>query len=221
MPGGSDAAAQKIELLERRLADMPFHHAPDREARFQVQHRRVELDAQVAALRSQLRHSESTVLTTELKHMKRVLRRLGYTNAENVIETKGRVACEVNTADELIVTELMFNGVFNTMLPEHIAALLSALIFQEKGDDQPKIRAELTGPLRQMQEVARRIAKVSKESKLALDEEAYVGTIKPALMEVVYCWATVRSPCPAQPLLPLRAERVAGCRAPSLPTCAR
>jgi ATP-dependent RNA helicase DOB1 len=50
-----------------------------------------------------------------LKKMKRVLRRLGLIDASNVVQTKGRVACEVNTADELLVTELIFNGVFNDL----------------------------------------------------------------------------------------------------------
>ena len=31
---------------------------------------------------------------------------------------QGRVACEINTADELLVTELMFNGAFNDLTPQ-------------------------------------------------------------------------------------------------------
>ena len=33
----------------------------------------------------------------DLKCRKRVLRRLGYCNEQDVIETKGRVACEIDT----------------------------------------------------------------------------------------------------------------------------
>ena len=33
---------------------------------------------------------------------------------------QGRVACEVNTADELLVTELIFNGVFNDLKPGQV-----------------------------------------------------------------------------------------------------
>ncbi len=35
------------------------------------------------------------MLKEELKARKRVLRRLEYTNAENVVQTKGRTACEI------------------------------------------------------------------------------------------------------------------------------
>ena len=68
---------------------------------------------------------------------------------------------------------MVFNGIFNTMSVEQCTALLSCLIFQEKGE-MPKLTEELAGPLRQMQECARRIAKVSIECKLELDEEEYV-----------------------------------------------
>ena len=69
---------------------------------------------------------------------------------------------------------MIFNGVFNTMSVEQCTALLSCLIFQEKGE-MPKLTEELAQPLRSMQECARRIAKVSIECKLELDEEDYVA----------------------------------------------
>jgi len=55
-------------------------------------------------------------LDDELKKMKRVLRRLGHTDEDNVIQLKGQTASQISTADELIVTELMFNGVFGVRL---------------------------------------------------------------------------------------------------------
>lgn len=38
------------------------------------------------------------------------------------------------------------------------------------------------------QDLARKIAKVSTESKLPLDEDSYVEKFRPCLMEVVYAW---------------------------------
>lgn len=54
----------------------------------------------------------------------------------------------------------------------------------------PKLTEQLAGPLRQMQECAKRIAKVSAEAKLEIDEETYLSSFKPHLMDVVYTWAT-------------------------------
>eukprot|EP01048_Picozoa_sp_COSAG05_P026438 COSAG05_NODE_7214_length_842_cov_0.971736_2_plen_63_part_00 len=36
-------------------------------------------------------------------------------NADNVVEAKGRVACEVDSADELVVVELIFNNSFSDL----------------------------------------------------------------------------------------------------------
>lgn len=68
----------------------------------------------------------------ELKARKRVLRRLGFTTQEDIVDMKGRVACEISSGDELLLTELIFNGVFNPLSPEQCAGLLSCFVFTEK-----------------------------------------------------------------------------------------
>lgn len=67
---------------------------------------------------------------SQMRKKKRVLRRLGYCDSDGVIQLKGRVACEINTCDELVVTELIFSGVFNELTPEQSAALSSCLVHQ-------------------------------------------------------------------------------------------
>lgn len=53
-----------------------------------------------------------------------------------------------------------------------------------------KLREELAAPLRQVQETARRIAKLSQECKLKIDIEEYVKqTVNPAMMEITFAWA--------------------------------
>lgn len=70
-------------------------------------------------MQERIKASQSLVMRDSLKKMKRVLRRLGHVNAENVVLTKGRVTCEVNSADELLVTELIFSGAFNDLDAGH------------------------------------------------------------------------------------------------------
>lgn len=43
-----------------------------------------------------------------------------------------------------------------------------------------------------MQDSARRIARVSAEAKLDIDEDKYVESFKPNLMDVVHAWSSVR-----------------------------
>lgn len=66
----------------------------------------------------------------QMRRRKRVLRRLGHCDSDGVIQLKGRVACEINTCDELVVTELIFSGAFTELSPEQSAALLSCMVHQ-------------------------------------------------------------------------------------------
>lgn len=52
----------------------------------------------------------------------------------------------------------------------------------------PRLKEELAGPLRRMQEFARNIARVSKESKLDIKEDDYVQSFRMGLMDAVYQW---------------------------------
>lgn len=69
-----------------------------------------------------------------------------------------------------------------------------------------KLKEELAAPLRVMQEMARRIAKVSQESKLPLVEEEYVQSFKVELMDAVVQWcrgASFSEICKVRLSLPL------------------
>jgi len=148
-----------------------------------------ELKEKLQAVRSQLREAQSLIQMHELKCRKRVLRRMGYCSASDVIEVKGRVACEISSGDELLLTEMLFNGFCNDLDVHQINALLSCVVFEEKTDQMPKLTEVLAKPLRLMQDLAKRIATVSQEAKLELDESEYIARFKPNLMDVVYSWS--------------------------------
>jgi len=150
---------------------------------------KMKLEDEISFIKKQLKQTEEIILKAELKAMKRVLRRLGYTNSEDIIEIKGRVACEINAGDELVVSELIFAGVFNDLSIEQTCALLSCFVFQEKVDGNIKLRDELATPYQQLQETAKRIITISQECKLPLDPEEYLQRFSPHLMQVVYAWA--------------------------------
>ena len=60
----------------------------------------------------------------------RVLRRLGYISDDGVVKEKGKVACEMQTAHELVATELIFNGTVSEMDDANLVALTSALVWR-------------------------------------------------------------------------------------------
>lgn len=184
---------RKVEVLEAKLTSNPLSNSPRLADLFGRYSEKMDVQTQIKETKAKIAAAHSIMQLDELKCRKRVLRRLGFTTSEDVIEMKGRVACEISSGDELLLTEMIFNGVFNELTPEQCAALLSCCVFQEKSEDVPKLKDELGGPLKIMQDTARRIAKVSQESKLNLVEEEYVQSFKPALMDVVYAWAQGKS----------------------------
>ncbi|XP_076463366.1 exosome RNA helicase MTR4-like [Babylonia areolata] len=185
---GLHEAIKKTEAFEHRLYTHALHKDPRLEELYSTYEKKIELGNEVKALRLELKKKKSLLQMDELKCRKRVLRRLGYATASDVIETKGRVACEISSGDELVITELLFNNVFNDLSPAQCCALLSCFVFQERASEMPKLIEELSGPLRLMQDTAKRIARVSKEAKLEIDEETYVESFRPHMMDIVYEW---------------------------------
>jgi len=181
---------RKIESLENRLYAHPLHKDKELDSMYTQCQKKCTIDQEIKEQKKELKKAKTILQMDELKCRKRVLRRLGYATAGDVIELKGRVACEISSADELLLTEMIFNGVFNDLTVDQIVAILSCFVFQEKGDELPKLVEELAGPLRQMQESARRIAKISEEAKMEIDVDEYIESFKPQMMDVVYSWST-------------------------------
>lgn len=183
---------QKIEVLESRLLANPLQDSPRLPELYNQYATKVGLSEKIKAVKKQITAALSIMQLDELKCRKRVLRRFGFINDAEVVQLKARVACEISTGDELLLSELLFDRFFNELTPEMCAAVLSVFIFEEKSE-APALREELARPFREIQAKARTVAKVSQESKLPVVEDEYVQGFKYQLMEVVYSWAHGKS----------------------------
>lgn len=179
----------KIEILSDRMAQAPIAQDKARcdELFSRYANKQAALDT-VAALDARIAEAHNVLQLDELKCRKRVLRRLGFTNADDIVEKKGRVACEISTGDELLLTELVFNGTFNDLAPEQCAAILSCFVFTERSEHPVRLKEDLAAPLRVLQDTARRIARVSVECRLPVVEQEYVQSFKVELIEAVLQW---------------------------------
>ncbi|KAF5749406.1 hypothetical protein HS088_TW04G01375 [Tripterygium wilfordii] len=152
--------------------------------------RKAEVNNEIQQLKSKMRDSQLQKFRDELRNRSRVLKKLGHIDADNIVQLKGRAACLIDTGDELLVTELMFNGTFNDLDPHQVAALASCFIPVDKSSEQVHLRTELAKPLQQLQESARKIAVIQHECKLDVNVDEYVeSTVRPYLMDVIYCWS--------------------------------
>lgn len=182
-------AVRRIELLESLFEKHDMRNSPLIQQKLKVLHDKQELTARIKSIKKAMRSSSALAFKDELKARKRVLRRLGYITSEDVVQLKGRVACEITSADELTLTELMFSGALKDVNVEQMVALLSCFVWQEKLNDAPKPREELDFLFSQLQEIARRVANVQLECKIQIDVENFVNSFRPDVMEAVYAWA--------------------------------
>ena len=183
---------QKIEVLESRLLSNPLHNSPRLPDLYDQYAQKIEISDKIKAVKAKIATALSIMQLDELKCRKRVLRRFGFVNDAEVVQLKARVACEISTGDELLLSELLFDRFFNELSPELCASVLSCFIFEEKAES-PALKEELAKPYREIQAKARTISKVSLESKLQVNEDEYVQGFKYQLMEVVYAWAHGKS----------------------------
>jgi len=178
---------RKVEALEDKLNSQKFRgvNMVEEYAKYQE---KLKIEEEMKQIRKKIKESDNLILKDDLKARKRVLRRLNFTTKDNIVDMKGRVACELNTGEELVLTELIFAGFFTNLSVEQTVALLSCFVWQEKAEVTPKISEDLTGPFRQIQDIARRIGEVTKKSKLEINVEEYVALFKPDIMEVTRAW---------------------------------
>jgi ATP-dependent RNA helicase DOB1 len=182
-------AIQKIEVLEARLLSNSLHDSPRLPELYSQYAEKIAMGEKIKSLKKEIASALSVIQLDELKSRKRVLRRLGFIDDADVVQLKARVACEISTGDELVLSELLFNRFFNELTPEQCAACLSCFIFEEKTQEVPALKEELAKPYREIQQQARVIAKMSQESKLTVNEDEYLKSFKYELMEVVFAWS--------------------------------
>ena len=179
---------KRAEALSERLSEHKLSTDFSEEARLKLvdaHQRKTELLEQARVLREEARACQTIVMKDDLKKMKKVMKRLGHIDADGVIQTKGRTACEIYTSDELVVVELIFTGVFNDLSPEQCATLLSCMTYDEKTKDDDDstngLKSFLLNPFHKLREVAKTVAQTQIACNIELNEEEYIQKFNPGM----------------------------------------
>lgn len=173
-----------------RYESSPCHTCPKVEEHFEIAKRRALAEEQLELLKVSL--SEDNIdLITDFRKRLLLLQELQYIDHENSVQLKGRVACEINTCESLIVTELIFDNALTTLEPEEIVSLLSCFVFQQKVDDgKPQLSTTLQEALTRVTNIASNLAREQMKYRIDVTPESFISeNINPGLMEVVYEWA--------------------------------
>ncbi|KAL2238417.1 DExH-box ATP-dependent RNA helicase DExH11 [Sesamum indicum] len=119
-----------------------------------------------------------------------VLKEIGCIDSDLVVQVKGRVACEMNSGEELICTECLFENQLNDLEPEEAVAIMSAFVFQQKSTSEPSLTPKLSQAKKRLYDTAIRLGELQAKFKLQVDPQEYAQeNLKFGLVEVVYEWA--------------------------------
>ncbi|KAL2918187.1 Antiviral helicase ski2 [Polyrhizophydium stewartii] len=178
-----DGTREKHALM-RQLDGFQCTRCPDLIPHYGLVHRERMLQQQVAELAISI-SDQNLELLPDYHQRVDVLKVLGFVDANAIVQIKGRI----NTADELILTELILDNFFAEYEPAEIVALLSCFVFQEKSQSEPVLTLKLEKGVKRITELAVRIAEVQEACGLGVRKENALDSIKFGLVEVVYEWA--------------------------------
>jgi len=161
------------------------------EKHFAMQHDEWIIKENINNLR-QLMSDQNLQLLPDYEQRISVLKDLGFIDIDSRVELKGKVACEIHSADELVLTELVLENVLAEYDPEEIVALLSCFVFQEKTDTTPNITPALQRGQATIVKISERVNERQIAHQVILsadDSNDFVSRPRFGLVEVVYEWA--------------------------------
>ncbi|ADM11376.1 Ski2 ATP-dependent RNA helicase [Encephalitozoon intestinalis ATCC 50506] len=123
----------------------------------------------------------------ECKKMIKVLKKLEYCDDTTVL-IKGRMACEISSGDELVLTEMIFNGDFAGIPVEHFVPLLSCIVFEEWDSDNFVLSEENKLYYKLLSDSVEKVCKVLKSCSIDVDPTTYLRKFSYELMDVVRMW---------------------------------
>ena len=140
----------------------------------------------------QLMSDQNLQLLPDYEQRLEVLKDLGFIDVNSRVELKGKVACEIHSADELVLTELILENALAEFDPEEIVALLSAFVFQEKTDSEPTLTAHLERGRDTIIKISEKVNAFQIQHQVILssdDSNDFTSRPRFGLVEVVYEWA--------------------------------
>jgi antiviral helicase SKI2 len=186
---------KEIEMERKRLGQEATQrecmNCPDFLKHFAMEHDQWLIKENILQLR-QLMSDQNLQLLPDYEQRISVLKDLGFVDEESRVELKGKVACEIHSADELVLTELILENVLATYEPEEIVALLSCFVFQEKTTTEPTLTASLTRGMAEIVAISEKVNHLQTVHQVILaaeDSNDFVSTPRFGMVEVVYEWA--------------------------------
>uniref|UniRef100_A0A7S1PGH6 RNA helicase n=1 Tax=Percolomonas cosmopolitus TaxID=63605 RepID=A0A7S1PGH6_9EUKA len=163
-------------------------NCPKLEEQYAHKQRKYDIGRKLDTLKYAL-SDENLELLPEFNNRLSILEHFKYIDADKTVQLKGRVACELNSCDELVVTEMIFENFFTPFSPEECVAVLSCLICKQKDEDAPKIPERLERAKDDLIELVMTLGSAQYSAGLNVSPVDYQDVLKFGMMEVAYSWA--------------------------------
>ncbi|KAF8640787.1 hypothetical protein AX17_000436 [Amanita inopinata Kibby_2008] len=177
---------QSRNAIAGRLKGQPCLFCPEFTKHYLVVHREKVLRARIAKLKLFI-SDQNLDLIPDYEQRIKVLQELSFIDENSTVLLKGRVACEINSVNELVLTELVLENTLAKYDPEEIVSLLSCFVFQERTDVEPVVPLKLEEGKEAIVAISDRIERVQDVHKVPGEE--FRSNLNFGLMEVVYEWA--------------------------------
>ncbi|KAJ7561237.1 hypothetical protein O6H91_03G020200 [Diphasiastrum complanatum] len=180
---------RKRQLLLEKMAKNQCHRCPKLQEHYALIKNQQTLMERVKQLKFELSDAALQQMP-DFQQRIEVLQDVGCIDSELIVQLKGRVACEINSGDELIATECLFENQLSDLDAAEAVALLSALVFQQKDASEPLLTKRLAEAKERLVKAAIRLGEIQAHHGLQINPEDYArDALKFGLMEVVYEWA--------------------------------
>ncbi|KAM9923871.1 hypothetical protein OXX80_011395, partial [Metschnikowia pulcherrima] len=179
------------ELL-KKFGEMSIYTRPEFATVYSRLLKRNTIERKIESL-NLLISDENLELLPDYEQRLRVLEQLDFIDRNQNVVLKGRVACEINSGWELVLTELILDNFLGDFEPEEIVALLSCFVYEGRTNDEedPPLTPRLEKGKGRILEITERLLKIYNEHQVSLtsEEEEFLTRKRFALMNVVYEWA--------------------------------
>ncbi|KAI9104054.1 antiviral helicase [Phlyctochytrium arcticum] len=174
---------QSRKSLVQSLSTFQCTHCPDLVLHYSQTHTHKLLQSQLSSLSHTL-SDQNLELLPDYHSRVSVLKELGFVDAQGTVTIKGRVGCEINTGDELILTEMILDNFLSEFNVEECVALLSCFVFQEKSKVEVCVGPKLQEGMQKIREIAKSVTATQHLFHISSTPSLNFG-----LVEVVHAWA--------------------------------
>ena len=170
---------EEIGNIRKRLKQHPSHNCPDRDNHSRLTERAQRLQREIDGLTERI-NSRTNVIAKRFDRIKVILDKFGYID-NDVITKSGKLLAKIYGETDLLISESIQAGVFNTLAPADLVSVISACIYESRNDEAAKVPRG---------DVQLALAVVSKIYAKIHDAESDMNLEPMRAPDLGFCWAS-------------------------------